>query len=180
MQWRFAVSSTLRGIYAIRYLLFSGGMAILGALIQRALSGAERTGVGLLVGLAVGLVVFRGQLQPLRWPALLLTQEAIFLVGRRTVAIIPWASVAEIGTSPGAVVLGLRRAAESAPVVERFRLEARKYGTGADALEKMLRQLTADGQLRSSLPTEEQLRRTRAIPASRRVRHHPAPPSDLG
>jgi len=24
VQWRFAVSSTLRGIYAIRYLLFSG------------------------------------------------------------------------------------------------------------------------------------------------------------
>lgn len=179
MQWRFAVSSTLRGIYAIRYLLFSGGMAILGALIQRALSGAERTGAGLLVGLAVGLVVFRGQLQPLRWPTLLLTQEAIFLIGRRTTAIIPWASVEEIGTSQGAVVLRLRRASESAPA-ERIRLEARKYGTGADALEKTLRQLAADGRLRSSLPTEEQLRRSRVIPPSRRVRHHPSPPTDLG
>jgi len=179
VQWRFAVSSTLRGIYAIRYLLFSGGMAILGALIQRALSGTERTALGLLVGFALGLVIFCGQLQPLRWPTLLLTQEAIWLIGRKTAATIPWASVEEIGVSEGAVVLGLRRASESAPV-ERFPLVARKYGTGADALEKTLRQLVADRQLRSSLPTEEQLRRSGAIPPSRRVRHHPSPPTDRG
>jgi len=179
VQWRFAVSSTLRGIYAIRYLLFSGGMAILGALIQRALSGAERSAAGLLVGLAVGLVVFRGQLRPLRWPTLLLTQEAIYLVRRKRAAIIPWASVDEIAASEGAVVLRVLRASESPPV-ERIYLEARQYGTAAAELQKRLRQLAADKQLRSALPTEDQLRRAGAIPPSRGVRGAPSPPNDLG
>lgn len=179
MQWRFAVSSTLRGIYAIRYLLFSGGMAILGALIQRALSGAERSGVGLLLGWAVGLVVFRGQLRPLQWPTLLLTQEAIWLIRRKAAAIIPWGSVEEIVASEGAVILRVRRGSESPPG-ERIRLEARQYGTAADALEKTLRQLSANRQLRSALPTEEQLRRARAIPPSRGVRDAPSPPTALG
>jgi hypothetical protein len=179
VQWRFAVSSTLRGIYAIRYLLFSGGMAILGALIQRAFSGAERTAFGLLVGLAVGLVVFRGQLRPLRWPTLLLSQEAIYLIRGKTAAIIPWASVEEIAVSEGAVVLRVLPASKSAPV-EQIRLKARQYGTSADALEKTLRPLAAGRQLRSALPTEEQLRRAGAIPPSRGVSHAPSPPTDLG
>jgi len=179
VQWRFAVSSTLRGIYAIRYLLFSGGMAILGALIERALSGTERSAAGLLVGLGVGLLVFRGQLRPFRWPTLLLTQEAICLVGRKSAAIIPWASVEEIAASEGAVVLGVLRASESRPI-ERIRLVARQYGTAADTLVKTLRRLAADRQLRSALPTEEQLRRAGAIPPSRPVRDAPSAPIDLG
>lgn len=154
--WRFSISSTLRGIYVIRYFLFAGGLAIAGALIQRAAVGEAPPVLGLLLGFGAGLLLFRGQLRPLSWPTLVLSQQAIYLLQRKgPPTVLPWASVEEISHGEGKVYLRVR----GSPL----ELEARKYGTSADALGRALRQLADDPQLRLSLPSREQLGRMRAI-----------------
>ena len=164
LQWRFAVSSTLRGIYVIRYFLFSGGCAILGALIERAAVGADRSLAGLLIGLGGGLVIFRGQLRPLFWPSLALGQESLYLIRRGRAAVVQWASIDQIAAEKKVVCLRLIGSTTKPESAQTIRLDPRKLGTSFDSLLKQLVALAADPQRRLQLPTDEQLRRALAIP----------------
>jgi hypothetical protein len=164
LQWRFDTSGTLRGIYVIRYFLFSGGGAILGALIERAATGSDRSVAGLLIGFALGMVLFRGQLRALGWPSLVLSQEKLYLVAKgKAVAVIRWSSIGEIERQHGVVCLRLIEAVGGGSS-KALRLEPRQHGVGAESLEKTLRMLAGDPALRSRLPSDEQLRRASAIP----------------
>src|SRR5438046_3031184 len=106
LPWRVSFSSTLKGIYVMRYFLFSGGTAIAGALVQRA-SGEPRPLAGLAVGLAAGLFLFRGQLRPLSYPSLALGRESLFLVQKKQAVILPWNQISEVKQSPQQVSLVL-------------------------------------------------------------------------
>ncbi len=167
MAWRLAASSTLRGIYVIRYFLFSGGCAILGALVERAAVAADHPIAGLLIGFVVGLVIFRGQLRPLSWPWLALSQEAVFLVRKGKAAAIPWSAIVEIEEQDRSVSLRLARPLRSVDGedAEMIRLEPRKLGVARDFLANTLRLLARDRELRSRLPSAEQLRQASLIPS---------------
>jgi hypothetical protein len=164
LQWRFDTSGTLRGIYVIRFFLFSGGCAILGALVERAATGSDRSVAGLLIGFALGMVLFRGQLRALGWPALVLSQERLYLIVKgKAVAVIPWSSIGEVERQHGLVCLRLVEAVEGGST-QALRLVPRQHGVGLESLEKTLRTLAGDPALRSRLPSDEQLRRVSAIP----------------
>jgi hypothetical protein len=164
LQWRFETSGTLRGIYVIRYLLFSGGCAILGALVERTATGTDRSVAGLLIGLALGMVLFRGQLRALRWPALVLSQDALYLLRKgKAVAVVPWTAIGEVERRDGLVSLRLV-GSEEGGFREALKLEPRQHGIGAESLQKTLRMLADNRELRSRLPSDEQLRRSAAIP----------------
>lgn len=175
-QWRFGASSTLRGIYVIRYFLFAGGLAILGALIQRSASGEGHSVLGLLLGLAAGLFVFRGQLSALRWPELLLTQEGVYLVNRKKPAGLPWEAIDEVAHRNGTIAIRMRGSPTNPPA--EIELQARQYGTSSEVLAKAISQLAAEPQLRSVLPTVDQLKRAGAVPAT--VSSAPAAYTDRG
>jgi hypothetical protein len=164
--WRLAASSTLRGIYVIRYFLFSGGCAIFGALVERAVVPTNRPIAGLLLGFAIGLVIFRGQLRPLWWPWLALSQEAVFLVHKGKAAAIPWSSISDITEGNRSVSLNLARPLKSVEGedTETIRLEPRQLGIGRDVLASTLRKFARDRDLRARLPSEEQLRQASLIP----------------
>jgi hypothetical protein len=164
LQWRFAVSSTLRGIYVIRYFLFSGGSAILGALIERSATGGDRPIAGLLIGFAVGLLIFLGQLRPLSWPSLAVSQEAVYLIRKGRASVIPWSAIDQIEAEDRFVSLRLVPRALEGESTDAIRLEPRKFGMGSAALQETLRMLANNRELRSRLPSDEQLRRALAIP----------------
>lgn len=167
LQWRYSTSATLRGIYVIRYFLFSGGLAILGALVERAATGSDRSVAGLLIGFALGMVLFRGQLRALGWPALVLSQERLYLLRRgRAVAAIPWTSIGEVERQQRLVCIRVIGAPEDSST-RGLRLEPRQHGVGTESLEKTLRMLASDPHLRSRLPSDEQLLRVSAIPEQR-------------
>ena len=175
-QWRFGASSTLRGIYVIRYFLFAGGLAILGALIQRSTSGEEHAVIGLLLGFAAGLFVFRGQLSALRWPELLLTQEGVYVLNRKKATALSWEAIEEVAHREGTIAIRVRGRQTSPP--GEIGLQARHYGTSSEALGRAISQLAAEPQLRSVLPTVDQLKRAGAIPAT--LSNAPAADSDRG
>ncbi len=77
---------------------------------------------------------------------------------------IPWASLGEIAASDGFVSLRVLPGTGAVGSGDPIRLEARKYGTAADLLQKALRRIAADRELRLRLPADEQLRRAAAIP----------------
>jgi hypothetical protein len=163
LQWRFETSGTLRGIYVIRYLLFSGGCAILGALVERTATGTDRSVAGLLIGMALGMVLFRGQLRALGWPALVLSQDALYLLRKgKAVAVVPWTTIDEVERRDGLV--SLRLVGSEGGSREALKLEPRQHGIGAESLQKTLRMLADNRELRSRLPSDEQLRRAAAIP----------------
>src|SRR5262249_18716218 len=103
----FGLSSTVRGIYAIRYLLFSGSSAIAFAMLERVLTRSQHVGAGLFVWLMVCLLIFRGQMRRLFLPRLLLGQAALYLVRRRQVSAIPWSALKEIRSDGAQISLVL-------------------------------------------------------------------------
>ena len=133
--WRLQFSSTLKSIYVLRYLLFSGGVAIAAALLQRALLGPQRPGLGLLVGLAVGLVVFRGQLRPFSLPVLALGQEHLFFVRKGAAVLVPWSAIRSVTEQGKAVVVQLAGPGPrpDGTVGESFQLGSRDFGLNAHA-----------------------------------------------
>src|SRR5579871_2051567 len=138
--WRFALSSTMRGIYVIRLFLFAGGVGILGGLLERTIGHTDRPILGLALGLAVGLVAFRGQLKPLRWPRLYLSQTSLHLVQRRQVVTLPWQAIRAASASGAevAVQLATPMIAPDGQPAEAIQLEARKFGEAASSLAEAL------------------------------------------
>ncbi|HME90992.1 MAG TPA: hypothetical protein VKE49_06185 [Myxococcaceae bacterium] len=163
--WRFSASSTVRGIYVLRYLLFSGGLAIAGALVERSALGVDRPLAGFAIGFAAGLVIFRGQLRALWWPTVAASRESVYLIRRNRATIIPWDSIAGVLEDSGFVALQLRSplALPDGSPVERVRLEARKMGTSHRALLDAM-QLYAQGRAsRIDLPDDAQVRQLLAM-----------------
>jgi len=164
--WRFSASSTVRGIYVLRYFLFSGGLAIAGALLERAALGTDRALVGFVIGFAAGLIVFRGQVRALWWPTLAVSREAVYLIRRKRATIIPWDSIAGVLDDGRFIALQLqsRLALPDGSPVEQVKLETRKLGTSHAALLNAL-QLYAKGRAsRMDLPDDAHLRQLLAIP----------------
>ena len=159
-RWYYSHSSTLRSIYVLRYLLFSGGAAVAGALVQRSLVSTRRPALGLMVGLVVGLVVFVGQLRHAFAPRLALSRDALYLLTYRRMARLPWELVREVLREGNDILLRL-----SAPVswegvgaVAEVRLNARWLGSTAAQLQSNLRALATDAGLRQKLPLDADLR----------------------
>lgn len=163
---RYGVSSTLRGIYLIRYLLFSGGLASALGMLQRAALGAQPPVAGLLIGFFVGLLVFRGQLRPLRWPTLVLSQDAVYLVQRRQAVTLPWKSIRAVAADGPRVTLHLREALRSptGETTEAIQLEARKFGVSPEKLLGALGGLLSDPLARLKLPPDQKVRASLQIP----------------
>jgi hypothetical protein len=159
LPWRFAISSTRRGMYLLRYLLFTGGLAVGLGVFERLLV-PERSGFGLLIGLALGLFVFRGQLRALSWPRLLLSQEHLFLLHKRRATVIPWAAVRDARAVDGQVVLRLATSPQEteARVAESIELDAGQLGTSTAALHEVLGKLVAQPSLRGRLPPDATIR----------------------
>jgi hypothetical protein len=159
-RWHYAYSGTLRSIYVMRYLLFSGGVAVLFGVLERQLTGWDRSGLGLLVGLALGLVLFRGQLRPLRAPQLALSQDAVYLVERKQAVTLPWHTVRAISVSGHRVILELTQPlrAPTGELADQIQLEPRTFGSAPAALKDALTRALNDEAQRRLLPSDQRVR----------------------
>jgi len=148
--WRIEVSNTYRGIYVMRYLLFSGGMAIAAALLERSIVGPRLPGIGLLVGLALGFVLFRSQLRPLRFPRLAMSRETLYVLRRDQTFSVPWKELRGVTPRDGNVELECPG--------ETVTLVAKELGSKAENLANRLSRLQRDELFRSALPDEVRAR----------------------
>jgi hypothetical protein len=160
MPWKFGISSTLKGIYVIRYLLFSGGSAIAGSMVQRIVGSKDVPVIGIVVGLIVGLLAFRGQLRPLSWPKLMLSQTTLRLIQRKRVVELPWEAISGVGQVADRIAVSLKApmTAPNGDVVEQIQLEPLKFGASPGVLGQALEQLSQSEALRSRLPSDEQVK----------------------
>ncbi len=159
-RWIYGYSSTLRSIYVLRYLLFAGGTAVLGGVLERLVTGWERSGLGLLAGLALGLVVFRRQLRPLRAPQLALSQDAVYLVQRKQAVTLPWHTIKAISLAGDRVVLELSQAlrAPTGELADQIQLEPKSFGSAPAKLREALAAALADEAQRKQLPPDSRVR----------------------
>ncbi len=150
----------------MRYLLFSGGLAIAGALVERAALGTEEAALGFTIGFAAGLAVFRTQLRALWWPTLAVSRDAVYLIRRKQASIIPWQSIAEVLGEGRLVTLRLASplASSDGSPVEQIQLEARKLGTAHAVLLQTLQRYAQGRSARMVLPDDARVRRTFAVP----------------
>ncbi len=164
-RWLYGYSGTLRGIYVLRYLLFAGGTAVLFGVAQRLITGWNASGVGLVVGLGLGLVIFRGQLRPLRAPSLALSQDAVYLVQRKQAVTLPWKTLKGISLSGERVVLQLTQplTAPTGEVADEIQLMPRTFGSHPEPLKDALERLLRDDALRRGLPADQKVRTLLAI-----------------
>jgi hypothetical protein len=151
--WRFQLSGTLKAIYVMRYAMFSGGAAIAFALAQRAYDG--RVGIGLLLGLLVGLFLFRGQLRPFRVPAMGLGRERIHFVHRKQERTLEWAKVMSVSPHDRYVALMLEGGGS-------MEILARDYGLSAPALATLLEGFLQPVR-RSLLPADPEVQRALGV-----------------
>ncbi|MFZ5468412.1 MAG: hypothetical protein ACOZIN_03150 [Myxococcota bacterium] len=160
-RWRYGFSATLKGIYLIRYLLFSGGAAIAAAMVERLLFPGHAPVAGWVLGLGVGLFVFRGQLFPLSWPTLLLSRDHLYLVRKRQAMALPWKSVRAVRHDDARVTLELGEPmrAPDGQLADQISLEAKKLGTPAGDLVLELERLLTDPKALATLPEDVRVRR---------------------
>jgi len=147
--WRFQFSGTLKAIYVMRYLMFSGGAAIALAVAQRAYDG--HVGIGLLLGLPVGLFLFRGQLRPFRVPAMGLGRDRIHFVHKKQDRALEWEKVASISAHDRYVALVLEGGGS-------MEILARDYGLSSQALATLLQGFLQPVR-RNLLPSDAEVRR---------------------
>ncbi len=158
-RWYFSHSGTLRSIYVLRYFLFAGGAGVAGALLQLRATKVERPVLGLLGGLAVGLVLFLGQIRNAFAPRLALSRGALYLLKYRRSSRLPWEHVREVVREGNRVVLRL-----SVPTWNgrdpgsEIQLVPRQLGTGAAELFESLQGFALEPSSRQMLPTDEDLR----------------------
>jgi hypothetical protein len=159
LPWRFQFSSTLKSIYLIRYLLFSGGAAIGLAMIQRLALHSERLGLGLLLGFALGLVLFRGQLRPFSLPVLALGQEHLFFVRKGSAIIIPWRAIQRVTEQDKVVAVQLDAPATlpDGKSGTAFELKGGDFGLNARQLAQLLQEHQQPAH-RATLPTDAEVR----------------------
>jgi hypothetical protein len=152
------VSSTFKGIYVIRYLLFAGGTAVAFAIIKRTLFSPTTLWPALLLGLAAGLIAFRPQLKPLFWPRLVLSRDALYLVKRKQAVTLPWQAIRAVRAEPPRLAIELHApmTAPGGQTVERIDLEARQLGGTAEELAKTLAPLIEGS--RGQLPPDAEVR----------------------
>lgn len=158
-RWYFSHSGTLRSIYVLRYFLFAGGAGVAGALLQRWAANVERPVLGLLAGLAVGLVLFSGQIRNAFAPRLALSQGALYLLQYRRSARLPWEHVREVVRDGNRIVLRL-----SVPTSwnrkdsgNEIQLVPRRLGSSAAELFESLQGFALEPSSRQRLPTDEDL-----------------------
>ncbi|HYV48418.1 MAG TPA: hypothetical protein VFA20_26340 [Myxococcaceae bacterium] len=151
--WRFQFSGTLKGIYVMRYLMFSGGAGIALAVAQRAYDG--RVGIGLAFGLLVGLFLFRGQLRPFRVPAMGLGREQLHFVLKKQDKALEWAKVTSVSAHDRYVALVLEGGGS-------MEILARDYGLSSQALATLLQGFLQPVR-RNLLPPDAEVRRALGV-----------------
>jgi hypothetical protein len=147
--WRFQFSGTLKAIYVMRYLMFSGGAAIALAVAQRAYNG--HVGIGLALGLLVGLFLFRGQLRPFRVPAMGLGRDQLHFVHRKQDRPVEWTKVTSVSAHDRYVAVVLEGGGS-------MEILARDYGLSAQALATLLQGFLQPVR-RNLLPSDAEVRR---------------------
>jgi hypothetical protein len=157
--WRFQFSSTLKSIYLIRYLLFSGGAAIGVAMVQRLALHSERLGLGLLLGLAVGLVLFRGQLRPFSLPVLALGQDHLFFARKGSAVTVPWRAIQRVAEQDKVVSIQLDAPATlpDGKSGTSFELRGGDFGLGTRQLAQLLQEFQQPDR-RATLPADAEVR----------------------
>jgi len=153
---RYGVSSTFRGIYVMRWLLFSGAAAIGLGWLELQWNRGQGAGTGLGIGLACGLVLFRGQLAPLRWPVLVLRRDRLHLLHRRKDVSFPWQAVARAFATGSQLTLEFRQpllGPDGEPTAA-IQLDARRFGVDAPTWAEELTELAANASARQALPPE--------------------------
>lgn len=153
--WRFQFSGTLKAIYVMRYLMFSGGAAIALAVAQRAYDG--HVGIGLVFGLLVGFFLFRGQLRPFRVPAMGLGRDRIHFVHRKQDKTLEWTKVTSVSAHDRYVALVLEGGGS-------MEILARDYGLSAQALATLLQGFLQPVR-RNLLPPDAEVRRALGVTA---------------
>jgi hypothetical protein len=156
---RIELSNTYRGIFVMRYLLFSGGLAIAGGVLERLARGPGHSLLGLLLGLVVGLFLFRGQLRPLRYPRLALSQDALYVLKSGSPVGVPWRDIGSIQASGDKVLLELTKTPPGL-AEPRLQLVARELGSQPDNLASRLSRFHRDEAFRANLSDDK---RTRAV-----------------
>ncbi|MGQ0507895.1 MAG: hypothetical protein ACT4TC_21545 [Myxococcaceae bacterium] len=159
-RWLYSYSSTLRSIYVLRFLLFSGGAAVAGGVIQRLATQSDRVGWGLLLGLIAGMVLFRGQLAQVRAPSLALSREALYLVQRKQAVTLPWNTVSGVSIDGPRVVVQLSKTLETpggAPA-DQIQLEAKRFGAAPTTLHNALSTALLGEEARRTLPADDRVR----------------------
>jgi len=159
-RWYFSHSSTLRSIYVLRYFLFAGGSGVAGALLQRWAANVERPVLGLVGGLAVGLLLFSGQLRNAFAPRLALSQGALYLVQSRRSLRLPWDQVREVVRQGERITLRLAAptALNERSLVSEIELVPKRLGVRARELFESLEGLVLNPTSRQRLPNDEDLR----------------------
>jgi hypothetical protein len=160
----------MRGIYVMRFLLFSGGLGIALAMVERGLAHSDRPIAGFLAGTLAGMVVFRGQLRAARGPALLLSRRAVYFVQRRRAVIVPWQAIQGAPVEHGLVMLRLREtmAGPDGGPTEAIALNARRLGAATSELASALDALAKEEASRERLPPDEQVQALLGAAAARR------------
>jgi hypothetical protein len=154
------MSSTLKGIYFLRYLLFSTGLAAGVAVVVRLLSPEEpRPWTSLGTGFALGLVLFRGQLRPLRFPRLALSQDTLYVLRRGKPLEIRWTQVREVKATGDSVEV----AYDPGQAPNTLRLKARELGMRPEVLAGSLGAVARDATVRGRLPEERWARASLGI-----------------
>src|SRR5262249_4273916 len=127
------------------------------ALLQRATTQTERPLLGLLVGLLVGLILFVSQLRKAASPSLLLSQQTLYLSGRRRSLAVPWHAIAGVSQAKGTVTLHIPEGTAEEASKKELVLSASTLGIATASLHSTLQRLAADPRRRSLLPTDLQL-----------------------
>lgn len=163
MPWRFQFSGTLKAIYVMRYAMFSGGAGIALGVAERAVTGRTPF-LGLLVGLGIGLLLFRGQLRPLTLPVLALGHRHLFFVRKGAAVRVPWVNLKAVSPRHLWVVVQLHAPGtrpDGTPG-DSFELLARDFGLSAPALATLLEGYLEPGR-RSGLPSDEDVEKRMGI-----------------
>jgi len=151
MPLRIELSNTYRGIFVMRYLLFAGGLAVLGGVLERLVRGADHSLLGLLAGLVMGLVLFRSQLKPLRFPRLVLSQDALYILKAGTPTRLAWQDIRDIRAQGDSITLEV-------PQAPGLQLTAKELGSEAGTLASRLQRFRSDAVFRANLPDDKRTR----------------------
>ncbi len=110
-------------------------------------------------GFLVGLVLFRGQLRPLRWPRLALSQSTLYVLSRRSAVQLPRQAIRSIGADDRTVTLNLSTPmqAPDGAVADQVHLIPQTLTIARDALQSTLSAWLNDGDFRSRLPSDAEV-----------------------
>lgn len=156
---RIRLPSRTRTFCVVRAVFTLVGYAAIGAIVTIVFKLSVWPGVA--AGALIGVILARKHLNPLSWPALYLSRDALYLVRRRKSAqVIPWEALSAVRPGGALVTLEFTRELEApgAGMVSGLAVEANKVGMSAQSLADLLEEarrdpskLTEDSLVRAQL-----------------------------